>query len=150
MNVDKLMAQAAFKHSSGPFGQSQRSAVTAGAPNRAKAQPTIAPPPSNTIGSGAPPNFGHRMAAVRKAKPKATVAKAPMIQPSHKGRLHRALGVPEGQPIPAAKLATAKASPNPHMRQMATFAENAKGFAHPSPEVHVHIHLPSDHDGDEG
>jgi hypothetical protein len=48
------------------------------------------------------------------------------IDPSHKGRLHRALGVPEDQPIPLAALAKAKKSSDPHMRAMATYALNAK------------------------
>ncbi len=52
------------------------------------------------------------------------------IKPSHEGRLHRALGVPEGQPIPAAKLAAAKKSSDPAIRKEATFAINAKGFNH--------------------
>lgn len=52
------------------------------------------------------------------------------IKPSHEGRLHRALGVPEGKPIPAAKLAAAKNSSDPAIRKEATFAINAKGFNH--------------------
>ena len=47
------------------------------------------------------------------------------IKASHKGWLHKALGVPEGQKIPKAKLAQASHSSNPHMRAMATFALNA-------------------------
>lgn len=52
------------------------------------------------------------------------------IKKSHEGRLHKALGVPEGQPIPAAKLAAAKKSSDPAIRKEATFAINAKGFNH--------------------
>lgn len=52
------------------------------------------------------------------------------IKASHEGRLHKALGVPAGQPIPAAKLAAAKKSSDPAIRKMATFADNAKGFSH--------------------
>lgn len=52
------------------------------------------------------------------------------IKPSHEGRLHRALGVPEGKAIPAAKLAAAKNSSDPEIRKEATFAINAKGFNH--------------------
>ena len=48
------------------------------------------------------------------------------IKPSHEGRLHKKLGVPEGEPIPADKLAAAKNSPNPATRKQATFAANAK------------------------
>lgn len=48
------------------------------------------------------------------------------IKPSHKGLLHEDLGVPEGSPIPAAKLAKAKHSEDPAVRKRATFAQNAK------------------------
>lgn len=50
----------------------------------------------------------------------------PSIKPSHKGRLHKALGVPAGEKIPAGKLARAAQSSDPHMRQMANYAKNAK------------------------
>src|SRR5262249_49806067 len=52
------------------------------------------------------------------------------IQPSHKGLLHSDLGVPQGQPIPAAKLEAAKHSSSPAIRRRANFAENAKPFHH--------------------
>jgi hypothetical protein len=52
------------------------------------------------------------------------------IKPSHKGLLHHDLGVPEGQPIPAKKLAAAKRSASPAVRKRATFAENAKSWSH--------------------
>lgn len=54
------------------------------------------------------------------------------IKPSHKGRLHEALGVPADKPIPAGKLAAAKKSTNPAIRKEAVFAENAKRFSHSS------------------
>ena len=54
------------------------------------------------------------------------------IKPSHKGRLHAALGVPQGKPIPEAKLQGALHSSNPATRKQAQFAENAKGFHHGS------------------
>lgn len=44
----------------------------------------------------------------------------------HKGALHRALHVPEGEKIPAEKLAEASRSKNEHVRNM---ARSAKGFA---------------------
>lgn len=44
------------------------------------------------------------------------------IKPSHKGALHRALGVPEGEKIPAAKMAAAKNSKNPRVKKMAALA----------------------------
>lgn len=42
------------------------------------------------------------------------------------GGLHRALGIPAGKPIPAKKLAAAKNSDNPHVRQMANMASTLK------------------------
>jgi len=51
------------------------------------------------------------------------------IKPSHKGLLHKDLGVPQGEKIPAAKLAKAKNSSNPAVRKRATFAQNAKKWA---------------------
>jgi hypothetical protein len=48
------------------------------------------------------------------------------INPKHKGRLHRALGIPEGEAIPLSALAKAKRSSDPHMRAMATYAANAR------------------------
>lgn len=45
-----------------------------------------------------------------------------------KGGLHRALGVPEGESIPAEKLEQARNSKNEHVRHMANFAHTMKGF----------------------
>jgi hypothetical protein len=53
---------------------------------------------------------------------------SPSIKPSHKGRLHKALGIPEGQPIPRARLEAAAKSKDPHMRQMANYALAARGW----------------------
>jgi hypothetical protein len=50
------------------------------------------------------------------------------IKPSHKGLLHQKLGVPQGQKIPAPKLAAAKRSTSPSLRKEATFAQNAKSW----------------------
>lgn len=50
------------------------------------------------------------------------IAKA--VPKSHEGRLHRALHVPEDQNIPAAKLAAAKHSSNPHVRHMTNFVHS--------------------------
>jgi hypothetical protein len=52
------------------------------------------------------------------------------IKPSHAGRFHRWAGVPEGQPIPAGKIAEGLRSKDPHVRQMANFARNARHFKH--------------------
>lgn len=46
----------------------------------------------------------------------------------NKGGLHRALGVPEGESIPAEKLAAARNSSNPHVKKMAEFAHTMEGF----------------------
>lgn len=48
------------------------------------------------------------------------------IKPSHKGLLHKDLGVASGKPIPAAKLEKAAHSSDPAVRKRAVFAENAK------------------------
>lgn len=53
------------------------------------------------------------------------------IKPQNKGKLHRALGVPQGKKIPAAKLAAAKKSKSSAIRKEANFAANARGFRHP-------------------
>lgn len=45
-----------------------------------------------------------------------------------KGGLHRALGIPEGENIPAERLASARNSSNPHVAHMANFAHTMKGF----------------------
>ncbi len=52
------------------------------------------------------------------------------IQASHKGLLHKDLGVPAGKPIPAMMLEKAKNSKNPAIRKRATFAQNAKEWHH--------------------
>lgn len=46
----------------------------------------------------------------------------------NKGGLHRALDVPEGKPIPADKLASARNSENPHVAKMAQFAHTMEGW----------------------
>lgn len=52
------------------------------------------------------------------------------IKPSHKGLLHKNLGVKQGAPIPAKKLAKAAESSNPDVKKRAVFAENAKHWHH--------------------
>lgn len=47
----------------------------------------------------------------------------------HPGALHRQLGVPQGQKIPAAKLAAAAHSSNPTERKRAQLAQTFKGEA---------------------
>ena len=48
----------------------------------------------------------------------------------HPGGLHRALGVPEGEKIPEAKIEKAEHSPDTHLKRMAVLAET---FAHHAP-----------------
>ena len=50
----------------------------------------------------------------------------------HKGKLHRELGIPEGQKIPAARLAAAAHSPNPEIRRDAIRARTMKAWHHGS------------------
>jgi hypothetical protein len=52
------------------------------------------------------------------------------IKPSHKGLLHKDLGVKSGEKIPEKKLEKAKNSSDPAVRKRATFAENAKHWHH--------------------
>lgn len=58
-----------------------------------------------------------------------TVSK-PMNLHLKKGALHKDLGVPQGQKIPASKLASAKNSSSPLERKRANFAINAKKWQH--------------------
>jgi hypothetical protein len=51
------------------------------------------------------------------------------IKPSHKGLLHKDLGVAKGKKLTSAELAKAKNSSNPAERKRATFAENARKWA---------------------
>jgi hypothetical protein len=48
----------------------------------------------------------------------------------HPGALHRTLGVPQGQKIPASKLAKAARSSNPTTRRRAALAKTLKSFHH--------------------
>jgi hypothetical protein len=48
----------------------------------------------------------------------------------HPGALHRELGVPAGQKIPASKLAAALKSSNPTVRKRAQFAKTLSKLRH--------------------
>jgi len=50
----------------------------------------------------------------------------PMIKPSHKGLLHKDLGVPKGEKIPVKKMEKAKKNASPAEKKRIVFAENAK------------------------
>ncbi len=52
------------------------------------------------------------------------------LNPAHKGDLHKALGIPQDKPIPAKELDAATHSSSAHVRAMAHFAKNARGFKH--------------------
>ncbi|MHB8914402.1 MAG: hypothetical protein ACYC4K_01165 [Thiobacillus sp.] len=53
---------------------------------------------------------------------------AQMIKPSHKGLLHKALGVAEGHKIPLTKIENALSSGSEKVRKEAQFAKNARGW----------------------
>lgn len=48
------------------------------------------------------------------------------IKESHKGALHKALGISKGKKIPIGKLAQAKHSKSAKLRKQTTFALNAR------------------------
>jgi hypothetical protein len=48
-----------------------------------------------------------------------------------KGKLHKELGIPEGQKIPAKRLATAEHSRNPAVKRDAIRAKTMEGWHHP-------------------
>lgn len=50
------------------------------------------------------------------------------------GKLHRAMGIPEGEKIPAGKLAAAARSSDPAKRQMAKRAQVMKKWHHTGPK----------------
>lgn len=56
------------------------------------------------------------------------MAGKPLIKPSHKGLLHKELGVPQGQKIPASRLnaaaAKAKSTGNAKLAKQVNFAKN--------------------------
>ena len=52
------------------------------------------------------------------------------IKPSHKGLLHKDLGISSGSKIPEEKLQKAEHSSDPAERKRAVFAENAKKWKH--------------------
>jgi hypothetical protein len=52
------------------------------------------------------------------------------IKKSAQGSLHTALGVPQSQKIPVAKLQQAAKSSSPALRKKAQFALNARSFNH--------------------
>lgn len=51
-----------------------------------------------------------------------------------KGKLHRELGIPEGEKIPAGRLAKAERSSNPEIRRDAIRAKTMEGWHHGGPK----------------
>lgn len=52
------------------------------------------------------------------------------IKPSHRERLHATLGLPGDEPIPAAKLASAKKTAGPVEKKQIVFAQNSRRWQH--------------------
>jgi hypothetical protein len=52
------------------------------------------------------------------------IQKTGVDKPGHKGGLHKALGVPQGEKIPKSKIEKASHSKDAHLRHMAQFAKN--------------------------
>jgi hypothetical protein len=63
-------------------------------------------------------------------KPKKWVPKKDFHPAGSKGKLHRELGIPEGQTIPSGRLRQATRSRNPEIRRDAIRAETMKGWNH--------------------
>lgn len=61
------------------------------------------------------------------------------------GALHRSLGIPEGEKIPASRLEAATHSKNPHVAKMANLAETMKKFSHHHPNPHPAPHAKHAH-----
>jgi hypothetical protein len=85
-----------------------------------------------TGSAGAAPVRGYMRGGAVKSEPKGEFKKGGWIAGAtkNKGALHRALPVPEGKKIPAAKLEKAEHSKNPTMRKRAALAETLKGMHH--------------------
>ncbi len=58
-----------------------------------------------------------------------------------KGKLHREMGIPEGQKIPAAELEAATHSKDPEKRRDAIRAKTMKGWHHPGHREHPEHHF---------
>jgi hypothetical protein len=52
------------------------------------------------------------------------------LNPNHKGKLHRWLGVKQGTTLTHNQLMVAKAAKDPAVRKMATFAINSRKWHH--------------------
>ena len=63
-------------------------------------------------------------------KPRKWTPKKEFKPGGHKGKLHREMGIPAGEKIPAAKLEAATHSPDREKRDDAIRAETMKGWKH--------------------
>lgn len=63
-----------------------------------------------------------------------------------KGKLHREMGIPEGEKIPAGKLAAAARSSDPEKKRDAIRAETMKGWHHGGRKSPLHDHKRSPKD----
>lgn len=86
--------------------------------------PQVGPPGATTALGAAPPPPVARSGIPTMAKGGHWIAGATQ----NKGALHRQLGVPAGDKIPAAKIEKAAHSDNPTLRRRAVLAETLKGF----------------------
>jgi hypothetical protein len=75
-------------------------------------------------------DFADKVSSKNAAPTPQKMAKGGKIGPIKKGALHKQMGVPQGQPMPAGRLEKATHSDNELLRKRAQFAENAKHWNH--------------------
>lgn len=79
------------------------------------------------------------------AKPEKFIQKGEKAGTIRPGGLHRSLGIPEGEKIPADRIDAAAHSDNPRERKQANLA---KVFAHIRPSGHKHASVAHQHPSD--
>lgn len=129
-HIDRIIEQMAARHQKSGFAQKSPAAVLKGPLHKDHVPPVKAKPVARSKVDSPSEERGEPHAKGRIH-----------IKAKNKGKLHEKLGVPKGKKIPVAKIEAAERSPSPALRQEAQFAENARGFAHPTDGMHVHIHL---------
>lgn len=115
LQLGKVIGQATAAKGGGP-------AMGAPAPGAPPAGLGALPRPGAGVIPGGMPGTPPGGLPMKKGGKAKWAAKA--FKPSHKGELHRALDVPEGEKIPAGKMESAVHSKNPHVRHMAQAARN--------------------------
>lgn len=78
-------------------------------------------------------------------KGKRWVKKSAFHPGGEKGKLHRELGVPEGEKIPAGRLAAAERSRNPEVKRDAIRAKTMEGWHHGAARRRARYNHPSSH-----